>query len=170
MTANHARVVFLEISSWVGISIGAVHAYGKLVWHDGAELKHLELEHPMSAKEAAYYNKEMAARGYNSCRKKPGDPSTDFSDDAAVIRAAKATVRRLWLDGRTWLILGSCGTMSAQPVLVWPSHLRAQAGRSTKLAEEWKRIGGYEGNDRRAGQIDKEWQRIFYAVQGKEGI
>lgn len=158
-----AIIVRLVTSSWVGISPGAVHTYGRLSWREGDEIKELKLTHPMSAKEAVRYNKEMAERGFHSLKARPGQPTEDFENLEAVIRAAKRVAREKWKDN-VWLIQGD--SMSAQPILVWPRRFEVEAIRSNALAREWEQIGGYEGNERRAEEIDTDWGAIFSQVKG----
>lgn len=156
-------IVRLEITSWVGVSVGAVHSYGRLTWQEGPdEREDLNLDHPMSAKQAAWYNKEMAEQGYGYLKKKRGDLSNDFDSKADVIQAAKKKIAELYPDGNAWLILGT--SLSAQPILFWPPGLKKLADRSNALADEWEKIGGYEGNASRAAEIDDEWNLIFKQV------
>ncbi len=44
--------VFLEITSWVGTSIGAQHYYGKLISRSNGEYEHVSLKKALTTKEA----------------------------------------------------------------------------------------------------------------------
>jgi hypothetical protein len=57
--------------------------------------------------------------------------------------------------------------LSAHPLLAWPEWFDAQAKRANDLATEWEHINGYEGNEKRAGEIDKEWQKLLVEFIGE---
>lgn len=162
-SAMPCQIVWLSISSWVGISIGAIHVYGKLIWKD-TEHRDLDLDHPMSGKDAAYYNKQMQARGYHSLKRKPGDASKDFDTRESVVVSAKKKAHELWR-GDCLMILGDGGSASAHPVLMWPTRFAAQAARANALADEWTKINGYEGaHADRADEIDAEWYALIQSM------
>jgi len=78
------KIVFLDITTWSGISIGAEHYYGKLKEH-GGNYKSVELEWPMSQKMATYLNKKDRTRSGDSydCYKK-GCPTVRFDTEQEV--------------------------------------------------------------------------------------
>lgn len=55
MTDN---IVTLEISTWLGLSLGATHYYGKLCGYNDGEYKCVELKHPLTPSQATRLNKE----------------------------------------------------------------------------------------------------------------
>lgn len=57
MRINEEKVVYLEITTWAGISFGAEHYYGKLI-SCGKEWKTVEVSRKMTAKEARVLSKK----------------------------------------------------------------------------------------------------------------
>lgn len=159
--------VWLEISTWVGICIGAQHFYGRLHENNrgpGGNSGETDVTHALTRKEAAYLNKKNSWTGFMA--KKGGEMSRDFEAREQVYAAGIKLFRKQY-PGDVILIVGSHGSLSAQPLLSWPAWFETQAKRVNELAAEWARIGGYEGNEKRAGQIDNEWQKLLVEFIGE---
>jgi len=156
------KTAFLDIHSWCGISADAEHWYGKIKWHYGRDGKRLREEHevkrPLTAKEARHLNKKDR---HLRAKYKPGDLTYRFNTKAEVVAAATDWYR----ENCPGCFLFQCdpANRSASPLLTWAANFK-HADRVNALAAEWQRIGGYEGNEKRADAIDKEWQRLCEGV------
>ena len=111
--------VWLCISSWRGMSIGAVHYYGRFQpgTKPGEKYTEIDLEHPMSAKEAERLNflhnqgKEKIIFCYEE-----GEMTQGFDSRQDVIDRAIA----IWRDefpNHKRLVLGDSGYYEPQDVL-----------------------------------------------------
>lgn len=168
------KTVDLVLTSWVGTSaIGAMHYYGRLVWRNPAstDWKDRNIEHElrrlMTRKEIAIANKEMREDGYKGAwlNKDNGPHLTRGFYSYDEVRAfAIKTAAELFKGEEYILCERDTGCLSASPLLAYPERYRKQAERINALAEEWHRIGGYEGNEKRAREIDKEWFNLMKEI------
>lgn len=79
-------VCYVRMTSWVGMSIGAVHFYAKLKFKD---LKEVEVEHTLTKKEAKVLTKkDNAAIGYGSYEYEAGDTTGRFDSKEEVFACA----------------------------------------------------------------------------------
>lgn len=157
--------VWLRITTWVGISIDAEHYYGKLVENNRGPGKSTEtdIKHPLTRKEAEHINEKNEHSGFYKV--KAGALSNHFETAQACRKRGIALFKKMY-PGDAILIEGH-GSLSACPLLSWPSWFDAHAKRANDLATEWERIGGYEGNEKRAGEIDNEWQKLLVEFIGE---
>lgn len=157
--------VWLHTTTWVGICVTAEHYYGKLVENHRGPGKSTEtdIKHALTRKEAERINEKNEYIGI--FKVKTGAISNEFETRERV-RAAGIKLFRKQYPGDAILIDGT-GSLSARPLLAWPKWFDAQAKRVNDLATEWERIGGYEGNEKRAGQIDNEWQKLLVEFIGE---
>jgi hypothetical protein len=102
------RAVWLDVSSWRGISIGAIHFYGELktTYHD--DLPHVELKRKLTKSEAKELTKlqndnSLFQAGF---RWEAGDETRCFDTKEDVIKAAIAQYQALF-PTKTLLLLGS---------------------------------------------------------------
>jgi hypothetical protein len=79
------KAAFAEISTWVGMSIGAFHTYVKIKYED----KDFELKHPLTQKEATELNKVERDYLAGTFRYKRGDEYRGFW---TLEKARKATI------------------------------------------------------------------------------
>lgn len=101
------------------------------------------------------------------CKAKAGDPTRGFFREEDIIPQAQRLAASLFNGEEYVIIQAEIGTCSAMPLLHWPKRLDAAAQKANALAEEWRRIGGYEGQqEERADEIDKEWQDIIEKEMG----
>jgi hypothetical protein len=156
---NH-KVVHLDISSWRGISIGAVHFYGKLIWDDKTEkysVGTLELKRPMTAKEALLRNKADEKRII-----KPGVSTYQFNTEADVLRYGIKAFNQKFKD--SLLMLGGFATASATHKLyLWPKTFDEQAQRMNDLVDQRTKLNGYKHpkNETKVCKIDDEWYSLL---------
>lgn len=151
------KAAFLQINSFTYIgSIGAEHFYGQLIFKDPNEkygTKRIEIKQPMSTKMALYSNKKDESRGLSMY--KPGELTDRFNSVKELIDFNIKLFNREYQD--TPLIMGDHCVMSAQPFIYWPKSIDKIVKKCNKLALEWEKINGYDGDVRRAEEIDKEW-------------
>jgi hypothetical protein len=159
--ANKLKQRFvIDISTWAGISLGGEHFYGKLKWtNDEGKLQSVDLEHPLSRREATYLSKKSEA--YGKGMYKAGMMDNRFETREELIRYAIKKFKELRKTPQAILINSSYSNCSARPLLAWPKGFSKQAKRCNDLAEEWEKIDGYEGNYNRADAIDDEWNKIL---------
>jgi hypothetical protein len=84
---NWHKVVILDVSSYAGSSIGAVHTYGQLIHTMDNNRKKVTVERPMTAAEAKTENKKDRDRGFEMMHK-PGQITSRLRDEEDVIEVA----------------------------------------------------------------------------------
>lgn len=147
------KVVHLHLTSWSGISIGARHWYGTLY---GIRKSH-RLEAVIGEEEAKKRNRTAAAvYGISHATYKPRDMSEGFSSREAVIAFAVKTWR-MHFRGYHLLVEGDRCYVEPKPVLDGDHPLRARINR---MAKEFEKISGWEGNPKRADQLSDEWHAL----------
>ena len=165
---NRPCVLFLEVTSWIGISIAADHFYGSVKSEytrnksgESIQKVNKSLSRLLSRKEAVKLNqKDSDSLGALMCSPyRPGQQTDRFNARADVVTAAIKYCKEN--HPNCFLLLGSVGIRSARPVLYWPSGFDTHATRLNELAKEWEEIGGYGGNETQAHKIDNEWCEIL---------
>lgn len=145
--AGEVNAVYLEITTWQGISLGATHYYGKLVY--GAEC--IELTHSLTATQAAKLGR------LHDWTYREGDRSPHFDMKEEIIELALSTYKEHFPDAYL-LVLGKPCYAEPQPILDGPSNIKA---RINQLCERIEAIGGWEQNYREMGRICDEWETII---------
>lgn len=152
----------LEIHTWVGTSIGAEHYYGEIKFYGkDKKLQRHSVTHAMTAKEAKELNRKDRDVLHLSGRYKPGDETSRFSTEQEVVKSAIE-----WFKANhpaEFLIQSAWACCSAAPLLVWPDTFQ-HAEQVNALAKEWNIIGGYEGNEERADEIDEEFMTLMKGI------
>lgn len=145
----------LTISSYVGISLGAVHCYGKL-W---VEDKCIELTRKLTAKEIRAENLEAGFK-----RVSKGETTEGFATREDV-RAAGLQYFKSNFKGV--LFEGQYGCRSAwSNIIYWPPHLDKIAKQMNAIAERFQSLNGYEGREqRRVERLDKKWGRLYNTLE-----
>ena len=159
----------LEISSWRGISIGAVHWYATIKYDESTEtygLKSIKLQKPMTAKEAAIANKELAERGYKCLYNKAGTLTEGFETEEEAVRFA---IKYFNEHFNGVLVKGDYGCYSAwTDIIVWPKKYTAAVRTMNKLAKEFQALNGYECKKEFASKveaIDDRWRKKYMKLQ-----
>lgn len=155
----------LEISTYQGISIGAVHWYGKLWIEDMADTnpnhrdKCIELTRKLTAKEIRAENLEA---GYSRVSK--GETTEGFNTREEVLRAGLQAFKSQF---KGVLFEGGYACRSAWKNLIfWPPHLDKIAKQMNALAERFQSLNGYEGRERRrVERLDKKWGRLYNTLE-----
>ncbi len=155
----------LEISTWTGLSPGAVHFYGTICHYDGEdELQQHRLEQPMSAKEAARRRKRDRRAGYTYTSWRAGQPTTGFDSSKDIIAAARKVFREICPRCRV-LLRGSFGVGGPQAVLIGPRWFKTAGNH---LHREAVACGWWEGSPRRMRKLEREWDSLLKDLEIEE--
>lgn len=156
----------LDITSWRGISIGAVHWYVSIIIDEGDKLTEtIELTRPLTSAEAKALNVERAARGYFS-RHKAGDKTTGFNTEEDAINTGiqyfKAHYTGVLLDG-------DYACYSAwKKVIVYPNEFAPLVKEMNDLADRFQKLNGYECDRKHAKlveRLDQRWAKRYTALR-----
>src|SRR5688500_17218117 len=98
-------VVFLEVNSWVGVSMGATHTYGELVSEVNAERVAVKVSQPRSVADAERDNQDAVDRYGEVSRGfyEAGSETTGFASREAVVKRARQVWRQHFPEG--WLLV-----------------------------------------------------------------
>lgn len=143
------KIITLEITSFVGMSIGAVHYYGKL--SDG--VVRTDLMRVLTAAGARKLNiLHRAGNTYHA-----GDEVTNWDSEEELIAYARRTWKDHYPDGGLLVLGDSAGP---HPILVGPAEIVAEGAKLLKKAE---RIGYWStrSNWTKMDAICKEWDALL---------
>ena len=160
-------IAHLEISTYQGISIGAIHWYAKLKIEDESEKwgsKSIEIERKMSAKEAKIANKELQARGFLSDRYKPGSLTNGFNTEEDAIQAG---IQKFKSHYKGVLFLGdNCCVSAWKRVLFYPDikEISSLAIQMNAISDEFIKNNGYEGDKSIAEKLDSKWYKKYQSL------
>jgi len=151
---------YLDISNWTGISIGAVHWYGKLqIDHLGKrEDERIELLQPMSQKRIRTLNREHGFAMYQK-----GNTTHQFDTEQEVVDFGIQTFKSGY---KGVLMRGSIGSFTPwHNIIVWPLAFTPLVTEMTEIAKQFQAINGYEGpNKKLAERLDKKWFRRYTSL------
>jgi len=148
---DEKRVVYLEITSWIGMSIGATHYYGELKCGD----KKVDLLHPLTRKEAANLNKEsLFDYMYKAGENYPGY----VNRDKLIKQAIKTFIDHF--PTADILISGRSYCADPQEILVGPEDLKEFVNSLVKEADSF---GRYEGDKMRMEIIFQKFRKFWHA-------
>lgn len=148
----------LEITNWAGISIGATHFYAH-IWIDNDKI---ELEAPLSAKEAKYLNKNDKY----GARYKVGMMSSRIGTEKAARQAGLEYFLGHKKPHHKVLLVGDYATCDAQEILwmkdnKYMQKLNAMHGILEMMCgdsyDPYGEIQGYE-------ELQKEWEDLYNKV------
>lgn len=145
-------LAYLEISSYTGISIGATHFYGKLIFYNGDKREDHELRRELSASEARLLNKIDDFASY-----RPGQSTERFDSREDVIAQAVTEYKTIFPTA-TALICGSSSTLDPQRVLDGPAELMKKLNSLHRQAE---RIDYWERNPSKMQEICDKWDLLI---------
>lgn len=151
----------LDITSWVGTSIGAIHCYCKLIVEEkDKDIARIELLRPITTSEAKQLNAEFKAQGYLAKHVTPGDLTEGFNTREEAIAAGLNLFKEKY-NG----ILFDGGYASYSPwkrLIHWPSEFEPIVKEMNKIADEFQAIDGYEGTQETlAESLDNRWQKRY---------
>lgn len=169
-------VVILEISSWAGISIGAIHYYGKLKYDDpskeeakdgrifGSGLTFIELERELTAVEVKAENAQLQSNG-RPPHFRVGDTTTGFITRDDVRKAALKYFNENFDTNCSVLYEGEYASLSAwQNLLVWPKQYDHIAKAMNKMSKKFQSLNGYECKKDKykyVEELDDKWRDLY---------
>jgi hypothetical protein len=142
------KICHLSISSFRGISPGAIHFYGSL-WYGG---ERVELKKKMDAKQAAY----LSTKDY---KYHAGEITERFNSENEILDIAIKLWKKYYPEADV-LLEGSSGVLDPQKCLDGPSILKK---RINELWQQSREIGGWNGNLGKMKEIADEY---LYDVLG----
>ena len=163
-------IVYLYLSSWVGISLGATHYYAEL--QPSGDRKNVDIMDTLTAKQAAALNKK-GVRYYRPF--KPGDQYKGFDTKEAAIQAGIEQWRTHFPDGK-FLVLGRAGYCEPQPLLA-TSFLNEAAEAELKakvqtIIDRCEEIGWFDDpkNDDEMDTLYNQWKGLLKKAQNSEVV
>ena len=151
------KTVYLTVSSWVGVSIGATHTYGRLTCESHKD--EVDVQRPITAAEAREQNKrDRAMYGTPSNFWKKGTPTNGFANEQAVVEKALSCWKEHFPGGGV-LIKGHRGVLDPMPVLDGPSEFVRRANDIVARCEAIDYWDGGRDKDMRA--LSKEWEALL---------
>lgn len=149
---KNGKIVYLEITTWIGVSLGAMHFYGELVGYIDDEYTKVELKRKLTS--AAV--KELHEYGWSSVR--AGDLFHGFDTRDDIRDEALATWQEHF-PAALVLLEGRSAIGNPQKVLAGPEDFKT---RVNQWYEEDKDLGGYEGEQEdRVDAIFYEYQKYL---------
>lgn len=152
---------YLDIDNWTGISIGAIHWYGKIVIDGtGNDYISIELKRVLSMKEAQLLNKTD-----KHCSYREGELTHKFDTEQEVLDFALHYFKSNY---KGVLFRGDSSCRSAwQRLIYWPDirEFNRLAIQMNKLSDKFIALNGYEGNEQaKVAQLDKKWFSLFQTL------
>lgn len=158
------RPVFVEITSWKGISIGADHYYVKVVWYDDNDKYHREeIDDILTGKHAEILNKRERnkAVGYRYTYKK-GDRIRGFWTRKDAEKKAIKWIEKNIPEHEIILTGSSSAHASVQRCLKHPNKKSLE--KINALYKKAESIGFYDDpkNDKKMEKIDKKFYELIF--------
>ncbi len=143
----------LEITSWAGRVVDAVHFYGRLRVPDQEEIT---VERTLTVAEAADLNRDERRRGEVSGSYSPGSVTGRFKTEEQVIECAIAYLKANHPEIE-WLLNGCSYVLDPQPVVMGPEPLKTELNALVAAAEanDW-----WEGDENTMSDISKRWRTL----------
>ena len=151
MTSN--QIVYLEITSWYGISIGAEHYYGKLSGSDTV----VELERTLTSRQAKELNKKDSMKYL-----KEGSKTGRFDTKEEIIEVALFEYKKHFPDAKI-LILGRSSLAEPQKILDAPKQIRDKGNllfAETEKIEWIEKYGFYyrtKEDEKKIDALSRKW-------------
>jgi len=156
-------VAHLDITSWVGISIGAVHSYCQVIVEEGEnpkETHRFKMERVMDAKEVSTLNKEFKERGLLGDRWSPGDKTEGFITEADAIRAGTEFFAKNY---KGILYDGGYASCSAwKKVILCQPQFGELVNKMNAIADKFQKLNGYECEKKHkqiVERLDARWYK-----------
>jgi hypothetical protein len=150
--------IFLEITSFIGISLGASHYYGKIVGDVDDKYAKVDLKRTLTTAGAA----ELTERHGDDYTYRAGQSVEGFDTKEEIIALAKATYKDHF-PGAKVLVLGRYVYGGPHPVLDGPDGLAEAVAELIVLAEK---IGWWENphNDAAMKTISRQYDALIKAI------
>lgn len=152
----------LEVSTWQGISIGAVHWYCKVIVEENdTDVERVEIQRPLTAKEAATLNKEEQERGLLFSHNKAGDLTEGFITEEEAIKAGTdyfaSKYKGVLYDG------GYACCSAWKKVILCQPQFAELANKMNLIADKFQALNGYEcakKNKKLVERLDNRWFKL----------
>ena len=145
------KVVYLEITSWCGRAVGAVHYYGRL---RGDCKDKIELEKKLTKREAASQNNKWHGHFGNF---KAGELTSGFPNEEQIKTVAKKVWKKHFPKAKI-LIEGSSSTAEPQTVLDGPRSIKEKINR---LAAQAKKIDYWDKDEEQMEKLCSKWGKLM---------
>jgi hypothetical protein len=151
--------VVLSITSFRGVSPGAIHYYGRLHHYETEPRVDLEVRRALSAREARELTKldRSTYSWYKGGGYKPGD-LTDRFDSILELRAFALKHYKELVPGTMLLLVGQFAVADPQECLDGPEDLKLSINNHWSLFE---RCGGHDGNRKEADFLYRSYQKLL---------
>lgn len=162
MNNKPSKIGHLHITSFRGISLGAIHWYGKLIIGLHSEKEKIELNRPLTAKEAKTMNSEASRVGFFN-KHKPGDLIDGFMSEEDAIRKGIEYFKKHY---NGILYLGdTCSCSAWKRVILWPvdnNKINNLVIKMNKISDKFISLNGYEGPEEEVvTKLDNEWYKLY---------
>jgi hypothetical protein len=144
-------LVYLDISTWRGLSIGAVHYYGQLKSY-GKSYRQIVLMRKVTP---AVVDELTDADG--NCSYKVGWETERWRSKRALRQAAIRYFKKHYPIEGALLIEGQSAYAEPQPVLCGPKTVKDAINKLCRQAERC----GYWDNEETMGRICNEWEKLI---------
>jgi len=146
--------VYLHITSWIGVSVGAQHYYAQL--QDDTDYdRRIDLTRILTPAQAARANRD------SFFRVKAGQESKGFDSQDEIRTLAVKVWQEYFPDGDI-LLEGDWGTAEPLRILVWPKHPEL-IDEANRVWSQFEKISGYqyEKNLDAADRLTEMWESIL---------
>jgi Txe/YoeB family toxin of Txe-Axe toxin-antitoxin module len=155
-------VAHLQITTWAGISIGAIHWYCSIIVEENdKDVERTELKRPITAKEAATMNKEEQERGLLFSHNKAGDLTEGFMTEAEAIKAGidyfTSKYKGVLYDS------GYASCSAWKKVILCQPKFSELVNKMNALADKFQALNGYEcakKDEKLVEKIDNRWYKL----------
>jgi len=161
------KIVWLKITSFVGISPGAVHIYGEL-FRDG-NFDGVDLTRTLTVAAARKLNKwyrQQSGGAGSGFTYRAGGTTTGFENEEEVVALAITTYKD-HLPGAEVLIKGHQAFADPQPVLDGPPDVMELGNRLANEAEALD-YWALRKNHGRMDQLCAEWDKLMHTLREDE--
>lgn len=151
------NIVFLTISSFVGVGVGAKHWYGKLEHLQGGDT--FEVTYPLSREDARAFNRDWRTKHPMNLGYQEGEQSERFPSRKGVIAAARKQFKKEFPKA-TVLVLGRTGVVEPQKILVGPREFKTKINI---LAREYDKLDWDRSPEDKLAirKLEKKWQKLW---------
>ena len=144
------KAVYLRITSWAGVSIGAEHFYGSLTCN--SPHSKVEVSKPMSQEEVDTLNKKDNWDSY-----KVGDLTERF-DTEDDVRQRAIEILKVHFPDCELLFEGSSCCSDPCKVVIAPEPMFTEGNRLYAAA---KKIGFWDNDEKAMHKLADEWDKLF---------
>lgn len=156
-TEHDPKIVYLKVTDYVGLSLGAIHTYGEMKCRVGDMTKMVRVERPMTQEEATRENKKDWERGFRGNLNKPGQLTSRLKDEDDVIK----TALDLWRNHFPWTVVLILDTVGSNPkkILAGPEEDRNLILKINNMWVDWLQAEDEGFTREELEELDDDWSR-----------